>query len=999
MRRRLAAAVSWPCVLDRHSPPAVRDSDDSDERLDATRSTALTVTGDFGEEPTVEVDGLDVEQGRVRRRRSRATAPEVADDGAVALPLRASPTAATGEIQWPATTRTTAADRSSWPRTPRSSPTPSSGADDRQPRRARHAGHRAARRRRAPRRSGSSPTTTWSWSSTSSRRPSADRSTGPEGKAVDAAGRRPEGRRGGRRRHRAGLLRAAAEAARRSFEVIPLVKGEGAAVKEDDPHHGRLLRRGVGQGDEPFDDSYSQASPRRSSSTKGGLIDGWVKGLEGVKVGSRVMLVIPPELGYGEQGSPPDIPGGATLVFVIDVLGARLPDQGRMLTMSARKSERLHEPAHHPARLAWLRHQAAAPRGHPRLQGGGERRGLREDVRARQGRPPRARRADRGRRLRRRSSTTSRATASCASAFELPEIALEADEAAVIGLAARVWQQAGLASATSDALLKLQGGRGRGRPGGAQRRPAAARARRAVASRRSGRGSRPGGRCGSATGRQRPPSPTERHLEPWGIVSYRSRWYVVGHDLDRDDQRMFRLSRVVGDVALDRPGRVLHGARGHRHPGAGEPPRPGHHRAHGRRLRPAGPGAGAAAAGPTATVTAGEDGWDRLEIGVRPARALADEVLSYGPDVVVEAPEDLRAAVVERLRAVAGAGMSVPSARRTRPGQPAAGAGALPAGPRGRVSVEEAAREFGVPPATIRRDISVLMFCGLPGLGMGDLIEVDFDALEGEDVIRLSNADYLTRPLRLDSTEAAALVVGLRALLEGSAEDGARGVERALAKIEEAAGEAAGVAAHVDLRPPVDADEQAMGRRLDEAIAAGARCGSATGRRSATRSPRAMVDPIAVSHAGGHGYLDAWDHSVEDRRLFRLDRVVDGRGARRAGERARRRCSPRPRRRRLPAGAGRAAGDRCGCTAEARWVTRVLPGRVGHGGARRRPDRHPPGGRPGVAGAAAAAARRHRPGSWSRPTSPSGSGARAQRGFGPLPDVVDPSAYDGAVRP
>jgi proteasome accessory factor C len=191
------------------------------------------------------------------------------------------------------------------------------------------------------------------------------------------------------------------------------------------------------------------------------------------------------------------------------------------------------------------------------------------------------------------------------------------------------------------------------------------------------------------------------------------------------------------------------------------------------------------------------------------------------------------------------------------------------------VSVEEAAEEFGVRPATIRRDISVLMFCGLPGLGMGDLIEVDFEALEGEDVIRLSNADYLARPLRLDSTEAAALVAGLRALLEGSATDEREVVQRALRKIEEAAGEAAGIAAHVDLRVAVDAQEQTLAKVLGEAVDGGRQV------RLSHRSPvrdevtHRVVDPIAVSHAEGHSYLDAWDHSVEDRRLFRLDRVVE----------------------------------------------------------------------------------------------------------------------------
>jgi len=43
--------------------------------------------------------------------------------------------------------------------------------------------------------------------------------------------------------------------------------------------------------------------------------------------------------------------------------------------------------------------------------------------------------------------------------------------------------------------------------------------------------------------------PERRDLEPWGVLSYRRRWYVVGHDRDRDEQRSFRLSRVQGEVA------------------------------------------------------------------------------------------------------------------------------------------------------------------------------------------------------------------------------------------------------------------------------------------------------------------------------------------------------------------------------------------------------------------------------------------------------------------
>ena len=54
----------------------------------------------------------------------------------------------------------------------------------------------------------------------------------------------------------------------------------------------------------------------------GEVIPGWDEGVEGMKVGGRRRLVIPPDLAYGPQGQPPDIPPNATLVFVIDLVSA-----------------------------------------------------------------------------------------------------------------------------------------------------------------------------------------------------------------------------------------------------------------------------------------------------------------------------------------------------------------------------------------------------------------------------------------------------------------------------------------------------------------------------------------------------------------------------------------------------------------------------------------------------------------------------------------------------
>ena len=70
----------------------------------------------------------------------------------------------------------------------------------------------------------------------------------------------------------------------------------------------------------PFDESYSKTPFTQSLS---GLVQGWKIGLTGVRVGSRVLLQMPPAYGYGPQGSGSSIPGNATLWFVIDVIKAK----------------------------------------------------------------------------------------------------------------------------------------------------------------------------------------------------------------------------------------------------------------------------------------------------------------------------------------------------------------------------------------------------------------------------------------------------------------------------------------------------------------------------------------------------------------------------------------------------------------------------------------------------------------------------------------------------
>ena len=74
---------------------------------------------------------------------------------------------------------------------------------------------------------------------------------------------------------------------------------------------------------EPFDSSWERGEPFVVQGVGSApVIDGWNEALVGQKVGSQIVVVIPADKGYGDAGSPPSIPGGATLVFVIDILSA-----------------------------------------------------------------------------------------------------------------------------------------------------------------------------------------------------------------------------------------------------------------------------------------------------------------------------------------------------------------------------------------------------------------------------------------------------------------------------------------------------------------------------------------------------------------------------------------------------------------------------------------------------------------------------------------------------
>jgi FKBP-type peptidyl-prolyl cis-trans isomerase len=106
-----------------------------------------------------------------------------------------------------------------------------------------------------------------------------------------------------------------------------LIQGKGATVKKGQQvymqYTGATWKENEGKAQAAtFDSSWRAGQPFGTAIGTGQVIKGWDQGIVGQKVGSRVLLVIPPSLGYGSQSPSAQLPANSTLVFVVDILGA-----------------------------------------------------------------------------------------------------------------------------------------------------------------------------------------------------------------------------------------------------------------------------------------------------------------------------------------------------------------------------------------------------------------------------------------------------------------------------------------------------------------------------------------------------------------------------------------------------------------------------------------------------------------------------------------------------
>jgi proteasome accessory factor B len=247
-------------------------------------------------------------------------------------------------------------------------------------------------------------------------------------------------------------------------------------------------------------------------------------------------------------------------------------------------------------------------------------------------------------------------------AYALPAVELTGDEAAAVAVATQLWESPELVTATQGALLKL-------RAAGVDVDPLAPIAIASPAGRVGLRGSEDvlglllsaidAGQAVRFPHRPSRADPyTVRTVEPWGVVTEKGRWYLVGHDRDRGATRTFRLSRIGDEVtpigpagAVTRP--VDADLREIVANAVGDPPtgvRAQVWVADGRAtaLRRAGASLGSRQVN-------GRDG-DVIELDIGTTDRQARDIAGYGPDAVVLEPESLRDEVLGRLRAHAGDG-------------------------------------------------------------------------------------------------------------------------------------------------------------------------------------------------------------------------------------------------------------------------------------------------------------------------------------------------------
>lgn len=460
--------------------------------------------------------------------------------------------------------------------------------------------------------------------------------------------------------------------------------------------------------------------------------------------------------------------------------------------------------------------------------------------------------------------------------YPLPALELEATEAAVLGLAARVVAGGGLGRQAARAAERLGLSTDLSEPAFSAVIDTEAEHLEPLI-RHAALGNPVKFTYRTADGRTEP-----RAVMPWGLGHRLGHWYLAAGDTRRDGERLFRLDRIQGSVAqlspkaddfvpqaYGRPDRFSMAAALDRLALA-TPSETA------RLLVPEGGGGTLAARAHVRTHAA--DGV-HLEVSYRDAHSLAAEVAAEGARVLE--PASLAAEVVRVLAAAEAPHRGEAPASRLsarRGGRVAAETTVSRAldlvafvVQRGAPTPDEVMERFGLSRDELDSELTRLRNCGVPNGLHDELLDVEWD----EGSVTISNAQALAEPINLNLAEAAALLIGLDAM--SSAPEGSYTAE--------ALGAISTVAARLRaLRPELADFEQLLAVRASSRERAGlaAALARASEERflveldyagSSTPGVR-VIEPIRVLDVGERSYVQAWCRTRQAPRTFRLDRVV-----------------------------------------------------------------------------------------------------------------------------
>lgn len=464
--------------------------------------------------------------------------------------------------------------------------------------------------------------------------------------------------------------------------------------------------------------------------------------------------------------------------------------------------------------------------------------------------------------------------------YQVPEIRLDESAMTMLSIAANLWAEATLGDAAQSALRKISSRAGTGwyeddttlRSRVRTAEPAFDALWTAL---RNHQGvSFDYRRAGSTEG-------TARTVQPWGLGNKYGQWYLAAYDVEKGEERNYRLSRITSEVRIhadatfDRPdGFSITPVLARLGTGT---PHQGHiavpaDTAHWLRSRP---GTVVETGSPWTRA-----GWDVLRVDYREPELMADDAASLGSNALVLDPPSLRDAVTARLSNAAKAAAAAPPPTewtqqlaapkrkkrdsRDRLVRLLSMVPYLVANP--GVSEAEVLAEFGISAKQWEKDKDTLNVSGLPGYFHGDLMDVTQEA--GQIFIR--DAETLSQPLRLTQEEACSVLVGLQALPTVPGTDQAHALADAVASLSAVAGRDAWLADAVGLEI-VGGTDMARIATLQGAIVDRRSLRTTYLVRSRDEVTERTIEPYRLYSMDAAWYVRAWCHTAGGLRSFRVD--------------------------------------------------------------------------------------------------------------------------------